>query len=611
MKSLFKKTELSHFVLGATLLLLAWMVFSHTPHKIISWDIFGYYLYLPFTFIYNDLGLRNFEVLQQIMDTYQNTEWFYQALPQDGGVWVMKYPMGMALLYLPWFVVGHVWALLGGGLADGFSTPYQLSLLYGSFVYTLIGLVYFRKSLRHFFNPVFSSILLVITVFGTNFMVLTVWHGQGLMSHNYLFFLFSLLLWNTLQWHAMPTWKNSAALGILIGLSALSRPTELLVAIVPVLWGVHNKDSFRQKMQLIQRHWPKVFLSAVLVMLLGSMQLIYFKTMTGKFLFNSYGGNAGEGMEFLHPYIFEVLFSFRKGWLVYTPVMAFAIIGFVWLYREKREQFYALLVYFLLSFYTIASWSCWWYADSFSQRAVIPMYVFLALPMGFMLEHLLLRHRFTALISSLILSMLLMLNIFQSRQFLKGIIHSSRMTKEYYKAVFLKNRIPANATDLLLVDRNKAPEQLLKEQDFVSRRLMMHNFGVHPQSEAAPDGQPAIKLNAENPFAPALDMTFDEMGVRTFGILKLHAEVWTDTPLKQNPFALTATFFHNNYAYYYNSFTPDTSDVAVNKWVNIEMLYLIPEVRRPDDLFRFTVYLKGKESIWVRMTTVDLLEPKK
>ena len=36
---------------------------THTPKNPISWDTFGYYLYLPATFIYHDLGLKDKAVI--------------------------------------------------------------------------------------------------------------------------------------------------------------------------------------------------------------------------------------------------------------------------------------------------------------------------------------------------------------------------------------------------------------------------------------------------------------------------------------------------------------------------------------------------------------------
>ncbi len=610
MNNIRNRADVSHYSLLLIILLLAWAVFSHLPHNILSWDIFGYYLYLPFTFIYNDIGLRNFETLQHILDQYQNTQWFYQALPQAGGHWVMKYPMGMAFLYLPWFVIGHLWALFSNFPADGFSTPYQLSLLYGSFVYTLVGLIYFRKSLRRFFNPAVSSIVMAAIVFGTNFMVLTVFHGQGLMSHNYLFFLFSLLLWNTICWHKNPSWFRSVAIGLIVGISALSRSTEILVAAIPLLWGVADKKSLMEKRELLKRHWPKIALMIVIVGSVGSLQLFYYRAMTGKFLFNSYGANAGEGMEFLHPYILEVLFSFRKGWLVYTPLMGLALIGFASLYRNKRGLFWAFLLFFMVSFYVIASWSCWWYADSYSQRSVIPMYVFLAFPLGYLISDLYKKSLLSKVLTTLLLAVLIGFNLFQSWQFLRGIIHSSRMTKPYYEAVLLKTSVPHGAERLLLIDRTKTPEQLLSEAGFDETPIMIQDFEADLTSVVAPDGSKAAKLDAANPFSKAIDLVYnDRLKVQEYGILKIRALIYCENPPETNPSSLTACFMHKNYPYNYINKKIEGYDFPLHQWAESELNYLIPEVRRPSDVFRFAIYHTGEQPVWVKKVEIILCRP--
>ncbi|KAF0131355.1 MAG: hypothetical protein FD155_1019 [Bacteroidetes bacterium] len=615
MKLNTQKFDWSIYTMIALLLVLTWIVFSHIPHKILSWDIFGYYLYLPFTFIYYDLGLRDFAVVQGIIDKYQNTAWFYQALPQQGGEWVMKYPMGMAVLYLPWFAVGHLWAIIGGYETDGFSSPYQLSVLYGSFIYTVLGIVFFRKSLRKFFDPLITSILLITIVFGTNYLVLTVYHGQGLMSHNYLFFLFALILWFTIRWHEQPSLKFATALGLLIGLAALSRPTEILVAGIPLFWGIHNTESLLNKVSLFKKRWKDVVILGLLITLIGGMQLVYFKLMTGKFLFNSYGGNAGEGMEFLHPYIWQVLFSFRKGWLIYTPVMILALAGFVQLFQRKREYFWSIFLFFIVSFYVIASWSCWWYADSFSQRALIPMYVFLAIPMGYLIEGFLHRNIILKILISALLIVLITFNLFQSHQFLKGIIHSSRMTKAYYKEVFLSMKLPADAEKLLLVDRNKSPEQLLASGGFTKRNIvvqMFENEGVDASAFGLKDARgKVVELSPKVQFSPKFETDYHSLGIEEYGILKITARVFVAESPEVNPFSITATFMHNGFAYYYKSKKADPNEIKLNQWNEMELLYLIPEVRRPDDNFRVTIWHRGEKPVYVDEVVIDLLQPER
>ncbi len=612
MKDFFKKDP-SRLTLVLILLVLGGIVASHIPHKIISWDIFGYYLYLPFTFIYHDPGLRDFSVLQSLMDQYQNTTWFYQAIPQEGGHWVMKYPMGMAVLYFPWFVMGHLAALAGLGTPDGFSAPYQLSLLYGSFVYTALGLVFFHKSMRFFFNPAITSLLLLIIVFGTNYLVLTVFHGQGLMSHNYLFTLFAMLLWFTIRWHEHPSNRRALMIGILAGLAALSRPTEILVAAVPFLWGISDKTGFLRKSKLLWQNRFQLLFAILPVMLAGGAQLVYFKLMTGRFLYNSYGANAGEGMEFFHPYIWQVLFSFRKGWLVYTPVMIFALIGFVHLYKQLRDYFWSIWLFFLLSFYVIASWSCWWYADCYSQRALIPAYVFLALPMGSFLQSVRRFRNFGCFAIAAILLLLVVLNLFQSRQFLKGIIHSSRMTKPYYEAVFLKNRIPPGADSLLLIDRSLPAEKILKQRNHRVEKLVFLDFDSDESEAPAHVLKGAhgdvVALTAANPFSPFVDIPYHRMNLGEYGILRVRARIFVSEPPGIEPFSLTATFMHNGYPYYYSYKDPVPEALQINDWNEIELYYLTPEVRRPDDIFRATVWYRGSHTLYLDELQIELLKP--
>ncbi|MCK9452477.1 MAG: glycosyltransferase family 39 protein [Bacteroidales bacterium] len=610
MKTFSRRIE--YFLLALVVILLFVAVTSHFPNSVLSWDIFGYYLYLPLLFIYNDLGLRDLTIVNQIIDTYQNTSTLYQAMPGVDGGWVLKYPMGMALLYSPWFFVGHIWAGLSAFPADGFSYPYQASLIYGSFVYTVIGLIVLWKSLRQLFKPATVLAILILIVFGTNYLVHTVFHGQGLMSHNYLFTVFAFILYFTIKWHDQPSMKYAIALGTFIGIAALSRPTELLVVIVPILWNVKNKSDFFAKLQLFLKNWKNVLVAGLIIVFFGSLQLIYFKIYTGKFLFNSYGNNAGEGMEFLSPYIVQVLISFRKGWLIYTPIMIFALLGFITLYKNRRAYFLSIFVFFLFSFYVIASWSCWWYADCFSQRALIPMYVFLSLPLGALLEYVFSnKRRIYRVLLVFILVALLALNLFQSWQFLNGIIHTSRMTKPYYRSVFLKSNIPPGATDKLLVDRLKTPEELLNSGKVYSSVVLGHftfeSEGITPDTNSVSwSNGKVFELNEQHQFSPKFEIAYKDLNVNEYGIIKISAKVFPTTSADANPLIFTATFMHNGYAYSYFGKQLDEQMLQLNTWNEVEFYYLTPEVRKLSDPFRTTFWLKGEYSVYIDDFKVEL-----
>ena len=93
----------------------------------------------------------------------------------------------------------------------------------------------------------------------------------------------------------------------------------------------------------------------ILAILLASfpivLQMLYWHALTDSFVVYSYSNNHGEGLNLSSPFIFEVLFSYRKGWVLYTPLTIFGIIGFYFLYRKDKQTFLAITVVFILFFF--------------------------------------------------------------------------------------------------------------------------------------------------------------------------------------------------------------------------------------------------------------------
>ena len=83
MKSLLSKSSI--VVLIA---LSAFIIIFRTTHiskKEISWDVLGYYLYLPATFIYHQPALNDISWLKKINDEKQLTGTLYQVSSNDKG----------------------------------------------------------------------------------------------------------------------------------------------------------------------------------------------------------------------------------------------------------------------------------------------------------------------------------------------------------------------------------------------------------------------------------------------------------------------------------------------------------------------------------------------
>ena len=406
----------------------------------LSWDVMGYYTYLPAGIIYQDLAQLKFR--EDIQEKYHPTGLDMAAYPTENGNQIMKYPMGMALAYSPWFLMAHTVATFTHYPADGFSFPYQFFIAFGCLAYAFIGLWYFRKILIRYFDDDVSAITLLLIALGTNYLNYTAFDMA--MPHSFLFTLYALLTWYTIKWYEKPNFKDSIIIGICIGWASLARPTEIVSILIPVLWGLSNFESVRERFLVWKKHFGKLFLTGVIIAVIGLLQILYWKIFAGKLLEYSY---QDQGFSWNGVHMKNCFFSYRKGWLMYTPLMAFSLIGFYFLWKKNQAQdfleknFWAVFIFFMINTYIIFSWDIWWYGGGFGQRAMIPSYVLLGLPLAAFLAFV--KKHFIAKIGfGIILLCCLSLNLFQTWQAHtpNGGFETENMTKAYYWKIFGKTK---------------------------------------------------------------------------------------------------------------------------------------------------------------------------
>lgn len=578
----------------------------------LSWDVFGYYLYLPLTFIYHDLSLKDLTIVNEIIEKYHNTITFYQGVPMPNGNHIIKYTAGISIFYSPFFFIGHIAAKILNYPTDGFSLPYQYAIVCGGLIYALIGILALAKVLSRFFSDKIVAFVLLIIVFGTNYIPHITMYSQNTMSHNYLFMTYALILWFTIRWHETKLLKFAIGLGILCGLTILSRPSEIVCLIIPALWGVSKINFWEERWNYFKTHIKHLILFSIIVLCIGSIQLIYWKIYTGKLFFNSYGGNAGEGFEFLSPFTLQVLFSFRKGWLIYTPVMIFAILGFIELYRKNRSVFYALFIYFLLNLYIVSSWSCWWYAETFSQRALIPSYPIMAISLGYFLEWIKNNRLILNLSIALIISMI-GLNVFQTTQFHKGIIHGARMTKDYYFATFGKlDEVSEDTKKLLLINRSfDGKEQFENLSEYQLSKIQKLDFENSDKRDTsiAYLGNASIKLDSNINFSPNLELKYSEITEKDHAWIRISAWIYPTQDLNKHPCSIVANFKHKKYEYKYKAFDLDSKNIKINQWNKVTFDYLTPEVRRKSNKLQVYAWYRGKAPLYLDDLQIEAFEP--
>ena len=344
----------------------------------ISYDVSGYYLYLPAAFIYDDL--REVKFLDDIIDWYRPTADPYQVFTHESGARVMKYSIGQAVMYAPWFAVAHAWASASAAYpADGFSLPYQFMISLGSLVVSFLGLYWLMVVLRLHFRDGIVAATLALVALGTNYLNYSA--IDGAMTHNNVFTLASLLLLTSHRFYVRATWSRALTIGACLGLMALTRPTEITAALIPLLWGLNLRQSgvIGARLRLWAKHWPKLLAAAVVTLAIGALQLLYWKHVSGDWIVYSY---QDQGFDWFKAHIAQGLYSYRAGWLVYTPLMVFALIGFVPLLRQKTSLFPAVFLHALVFIYVAFAWSVWWYGGSLGQRTMVQEYALLSFPLA-------------------------------------------------------------------------------------------------------------------------------------------------------------------------------------------------------------------------------------
>ncbi len=434
---------------------------------IISWDVSGYYYYLPSIFIYKDL--KNLSFKDALFNKYHPTPSFDQAIKVKNGNYVFKYSCGQAIVYLPSFLVGHFIANILNYPIDGFCKPYQISLEIGCFLITLLGLWFIRKILLKYFNDKITAITLLTVVLLTNYLNYTGFYGA--MTHNTIFTLYTFIIYFSILFYEGPSYKRSIIIGLLIGLAALIRPTEIISSLIPILWGVDiiSKKSLLLRWNFIRQHFPKYTLSIVICIAIGSIQLIYWKYVSGHWLVYSY---QEQGFEWLHPNIVNGLFSFTSGWLLYTPIMIFVLVGIYFMNKIQatKKLVSVVLIFIVLFIYVAFSWKIWWYGGSLGQRTMVQTYALLCIPLGTFYEYISKSNLLKALIG-LTFILFLYLNLWWT--------YIANMTNFFYpelinRAFFLhvQGKLPIDENDLKVLDTNDRNVKNYKKAEI----LYINNF---------------------------------------------------------------------------------------------------------------------------------------
>ncbi|HNZ79891.1 MAG TPA: hypothetical protein PK028_07910 [Bacteroidales bacterium] len=609
--------KIKHPISAASLLLCVIVLISvrlsHPPKNILSYDTFGYYIYLPARHIYHDPGIHNFEWVKEINQKYNNTPTFYQFSEGINGQKVIRFNRGISYLLAPGFYVGHAWAKLSGAPQDGFSKPYQQAIWIWGMIFNLLGFYLLKKILLRYFNDLTTGVTLIVLLLISN---LYFFYGYGSdIPHVYLFTLNAALIWFTIHWHHHLKIWDAALIGLTLGMIAISRISEVLIVFIPLLWGVKNKETLKSKFSLFLNKWPHVLVAIIAGIIPLLSQIIYWKSVSGEYLYQTYN-DPGSTLDLMNPRFFHTLLSFRKGWLIYAPVMILALWGIYKAFRKKEEWAWAILVYIALDIYVISSFTS---LLSYGWRAFLQSYVALVLPMGVFIQWMLSKKPLTIVGWCMILVILGVINIFQAWQINMGIIDGSRMTMKYYVSVFMKKHPPENAKKYLLVQRSATGREDLKEtESYFNHVLKFYDFETpnpklqsHIDSIVSFSGRYCLRLDSTIEFTPGLECTYGDISNRKWVWIRLSARVYPAQPLEGSSVLLVTHAIRNGQAYKYTArkIADTLFHLKPNQWNYVWHDYMTPEPISAEDGIKSYIWNRNKNPVFVDDIRIEVFEP--
>ncbi len=419
--------------------------------NVITWDVYGYYAYLPAVLTYG--AEDNFNFTKEHFSTYQISSSNYQVADAVDGRMAPIYTGGMALLWTPGYVLASLAAKLHPAWpADGLSPPYQWAIIVGSWISLLFGVYFLSHVLRVFTISGSSHTITLLTLgailFGTNFFYYAVFEPG--MPHAYLFSLYAALLYFTERWHTQPRRAFAIGIGVCIALLCLVRPSEVIAVLIPLLYACQDRKSFRHKLELLRGHSDHIVILIGVGIAIISLQVLYWQHTTGLWIFNGYAKE--HHFDFLAPHIYEGLFSFRKGWLLYTPIMVLALVGLIVRRFRASDWGFGTILYVVINVYIVLSWHMWWYASCFGMRALVQSYAVLALPLAGFYSFAFNRGWTKILVLFLTLACV-GLNLFQTWQYRHRILALDEMTREFYLAAWGQTTL--EPSQYLLIDNNE------------------------------------------------------------------------------------------------------------------------------------------------------------
>lgn len=268
-----------------------------------------------------------------------------------------QWSIGPALLWLPFFGVAHVLALLGAGVADGYSPVYMWAVALGSALYGFAALVFGVSIARAMgagaWAPAAAATVLAASSLPV-YIYLLPFHVHAVAAFaTGLYFWWGLVRLRGFTPGHWAIWGATASLMVAVYFVHA-------VLLVPVLWRLAGKGSGRDKLRALGAFGA------------AALPIAAIHLWSRYALYGSFSTGYRDTFFFFSPRLWATAFSPEHGLLLWTPVLILAAVGLAALARRDPRARIMLVAWAVL-FYVIASYQNWHGQSSFGNRFFVSL----------------------------------------------------------------------------------------------------------------------------------------------------------------------------------------------------------------------------------------------
>ena len=345
-----------------------WHTGYYSVVQIDEGDDAGYYAYLRSAFFDKDLDFIN-------EHKYSHIENFNQT-----GYVFNNWQIGQSIFFIPFFLLGHLCAILLNEFGysfsiDGYSTPYYMATAIAAQSYIFFGLLILHKILTKYFSQT-SALTTTLGVWLGSHLIYYSFIRQR-MAHGTEFCFSMIFMFVWLRYRKSRNKYSHALIGLIFGLLCLIRIINIIYFAIYITDQIAQWLNEDKKKYFYKQHLIEIMFFVSCFALAFSPQLWVWNQLNGSlFLYlnkvlNIMSGqsNTVTSVALLGNKIFKLLFGQKWSLVFSTPILFIGTIGIFFIRKSAKELLPGMIVFLMLVFIIQFSFID---SESYGNRYLLP-----------------------------------------------------------------------------------------------------------------------------------------------------------------------------------------------------------------------------------------------